>query len=197
MSGLSGISSSGSVAYATQLAQTSALKRNLNNLGTAVQNGDLKTAGSILTAFIQANPQYTATASDGSQSQDPINQGFQALADAISNNQADTARSAWTQIQSDLADSGVTNLGDGAAATAKLLAQTRASISQQILSDTFGVGSGGDSSLTSLLGGSSDASSIGGVSASLLSEWLTYQEGGAAAPSTPTPSAGSNLDTTA
>ena len=102
MSVLSGISSSAGVSYATELAQTSALKRNLNNLGTAVQNGDLTSAGSILSAFIKANPQFAITSSADSQAQDPINQDFQALADAITNNLADTAKSAWTQIKSDL-----------------------------------------------------------------------------------------------
>ena len=128
MSALSSISSSASVTYATQLAQTSALKRNLNSLGTAVENGDSTSASSILTAFIQANPQYSIS-SDGTQSQNPLNQDFQTLADAISNDQVDTAKSAWTKIQSDLADSGVTDLSDGEDATTKLLAQTQASIS--------------------------------------------------------------------
>ena len=46
---LTGISSSTDVSYATQLAQTSALKRSFYNLGTAIQNGDLSSANSILT----------------------------------------------------------------------------------------------------------------------------------------------------
>ena len=197
MSQVTGVSSSAGVSYATQLAQTSALKRSLNNLGTAVQNGDLTTAGSILTAFMQANPQYASTSSDGSQSQDPINQDFQALADAISNNQVDTAQSAWTQIKSDLAQSGVTDLSDGPAATATLLAQAKASIDQQILSDAFGTSSGGDASLTSLLGGSSGSSDGVGLSSSLLSDWLTYKEGGSTSPAAAADSTGNNLDTTA
>ena len=94
MSAVSSISNSASVTYATQLAQTSALKRSLNSLGTAVQNGDLTSAGSILAAFIKANPQFASTASDGSQAQDPINQDFQALADAVSGNQVDAAKGA-------------------------------------------------------------------------------------------------------
>ena len=197
MSGITGVSSSASVSYATQLAQTSALKRSLNSLGTAVQNGDLTTAGSILTAFIQANPQYASTSSAGSQSQDPINQDFQALADAISNNQVDTAQSAWAQIKSDLAKSGVTDLSDGPAATATLLAQTKASMDQQILSDAFGTSSGDGISLLSLLDGSSSSSSGAGLSSSLLSNWLTYKEGGSTSPTAAADSAGNNLDTTA
>src|ERR1039458_5046235 len=65
MSTLSSISNSASATYATQLAQTSALKRSLNSLGIAVQNGDLTSAGSILAAFIKANPQFASTASEG------------------------------------------------------------------------------------------------------------------------------------
>lgn len=194
MSAVNGISSSASVTYAMQLAQTSALKRNLNSLGTAVQSGDLASAGSILAAFVKANPQYTSTASTGSTSQDPINQDFQALADAITNNQTDAAKSAWTQIQSDLSKSGVTDLSDG---TAKLLAQTKASISQQILSDALGAGSGGDLSLASLLGRSTDSSSAVGLSSSLISDWLTYQAGGNTSPTAANTNAGTKLDTAA
>ena len=197
MSALSSISNSASATYATQLAQTSALKRSLNSLGTAVQNGDLTSAGSILAAFIKANPQFASTASDGSQAQDPINQDFQALADAVSGNQVDAAKGAWTQIKSDLAKSGVTDLSDGPAATAKLLAQAKASISQQILSDVFGTSTGGDGSLSSLLGGSSGSTSSAGISSSLLSDWLTYKAGGSTSPIPAASSAVSNLDATA
>ena len=194
MSAVNGISSSGSVTYATQLAQTSALKRNLNSLGAAVRSGDLASAGSILAAFVKANPQYASAASAGSTSQDPINQDFQALADAITNNQTDTAKSAWTQIQSDLSKSGVTDLSDG---TAKLLAQTKASVSQQILSDAFGAGSGDSLSLASLIGGSTDSSSAVGLSSSLLNEWVTYQSGGTTSPTPTAPSTDSKLNTAA
>ena len=197
MSALNSLSSSASVAYATQLAQTSAFKRSLNNLGNAVESGDSASASSILTAFIEANPQFASTSSEGSQSQDPINQDFQALAEAVSNDQVDTAKGAWTQIQSDLADSGVTDLSEGPAATAKLLAQSQASISQQILSDAFGASSASNTSITSLLGGSSGSSSSAGVSSSLLSDWFTYKVGGSASPVPSAASAGSNLDTVA
>ena len=197
MSAVNGISNLASVAYATQLAQTSALKRNLNKLGTAVQSGDLASAGSILTAFVKANPQYASTSSAGSQSQDPINQHFQALTDAITNGQVDPAKSAWSQIQSDLAKSGVTDLADGTAATAKLLAQTKASISQQILSDAFSASAGGGMSPTSLLGGSSESNSSVGLSSSLISDWLTYRAGGNTTPTTAATGAASKLDTAA
>ena len=198
MSAVTGISSSSaSVSYATQLAQTSALRRSLNNLGTAVQNGDLSSAGSILTAIIKANPQYATTASTGSQSQDPINQDFQTLASAISNNQLDAAQNAWTQIKKDMAQDGVTDISDGTAATAQLLAQTKASISQQIVSDAFGTGSSGGLSAISLLGGSDASSSGAGLSSSLIGSWLTYQEGGNTSPNTTAASTGNNLDTAA
>jgi len=197
MSTVSSLSSSAGATYATQLAQTSALKRNLNNLGTAVQKGDLTSAGAILSAFIKANPQYASTSSGGSQSQDPINQDFQALADALSINQVDAAKSAWTQITSALAKSGVTDLNDGVSATAKLLAQAKASISQQILSDAFGTGSGSGISLTSLLGGSSGSNSGTGLSGSVLSDWLSYQAQGNPTSAGAAISARSILDTTA
>jgi len=190
-------SSSASVAYATQLAQTSTLRRSLNSLGTAVQDGNLTSAGSILTGIIQANPQYAATATDGSQSQDPINQDFQTLADAISDNQVDAAQTAWTQIKSDLANDGVTDISNGTADTAQLLAQTKASISQQIVSAAFGTSSGGGLSAISLLGGSDASSSGAGLSSSLIGSWLTYQEGGNTLPITTAASTGNNLDTAA
>jgi len=194
MSALTGISSSGSVSYAMQLAQGSALKRSLNNLGNAVQNGDLSSANSILTGFMKANPQFASTSSAGSQSQAPINQDFQALADAISKNQVGTAQSAWTQVKSDLAKKGLTDISDGSAATATLLAQTKASIQQQIVSDAFGTSSDGSTSVASLIGGGSSSSSASGLSSSLISSWLTYKEGGATAPAVTTNSTGNNLD---
>ena len=197
MSIVSSRSSSTSVTYATQLAQTSALKRSLNNLGTAVQNGDLTSAGTILTAFINANPQYASTSSSDTQSQDSINQDFQALADAITNNLADTAKSAWTQIKSDLATSGATDLSDGTAATAELLAQTQTSLAQQILSNAFGTSSGDGLSLTSLIGGNSGASGSVGSSSSVFSDWLIYQAGGNTSPAAASASAGNRLNTTA
>jgi hypothetical protein len=197
MSTVSSLSSSASVTYATQLAQTSSLKRSLSNLGAAVQSGDLTSASSILTAFIKANPQFASTSSDGSQSQDPINQDFQALTDAISSNDADTAKSAWTQVQSDLTQSGVTDLSTGPDTIAKLLAETKASTDSQILSDAFGTSSGSSPSVASLIGGSSDSSGVAGVSSSLLSEWLTYKQGGSTTPTTTTTTAGSSLDTVA
>ena len=195
MSATTAISSSASASYATQLARTSALKRTLSNLGAAVQKGDMSSANSILTAFIKANPQYAATASNAAASQDPINQDFQALANAISSNQAGTARSAWAQVQSDLAKDGVTNLSSGPSATAQLLAQTKASLDQEVLSDMFGASTGGDPSITSLLGGSADSSNGTGLSSSLLSNWLTYQSGGNALPAVGTASTGQLLST--
>ena len=197
MNTVSSLSSSAGATYATQLAQTSALKRSLSNLGAAVQKGALTSASAILTSFVNTNPQYASTSSGSAQSQDPVNQDFQALADAISNNQVDAAKSAWTQITSDLAKSGVTDLNDGVAATAKLLAQAKASISQQILSDTFRTSSGSGLSLTSLLGGSSGSNSASPLSSSLLSDWLTYQARGSSAAAGVTVSTGSKLDTTA
>lgn len=192
MSAVNGLSSSASVAYATQLAQSSTLKRSLNNLGGAVQSGDMNSAGSILASIISANPQYASTASAGVQSQSPINRDFQSLTNAISSNQADAARGAWMQIQSDLTQSGVTDLSNGAGATATLLAQTNASISQQILSDAFSTSAEGTPSITSLLGGSNAASGSAGLSGSWLNDWLTYK---AIGNTSPLPSAASTSNT--
>ena len=197
MSTITGISSSASVSYATQLAQSSALQRTLNKLGAAIQNGDLNSAGSILGEFVKANPQYAFTGSDGSPSLDPINQHFQALADAITNNQTDPAQSAWMQVRSDLAGAGVNDLSDGTAATAKLLAETKASMEQQILGNTFGMSSAGGISVASLLGGSGGSVGETGLSSSLIENWLTYRAGGnlssPAVPDTP----GNHLNTAA
>ena len=199
MSTVTSASNSAGVNYATQLAQTSALNRSLYNLGTAIQSGDLTSANSILTAFIKANPQYATTSSDGSQSQSPINQDFQSLADAISNNQVDAARSAWAQVKSDLSKAGLTSLNSGTTATAQLLAQNNTSVAEQILSDTFGTAAptGGGLSVSSLLGGSSGSSGDIGLPSALLSSWVTYQNGGSAAPSAATASLGSLLNTSA
>jgi hypothetical protein len=199
MSTVTSASNSAGLSYATQLAQTSALNRSLYNLGAAIQSGDLTSANSILTAFIKANPQYATTSSDGSQSQSPINHDFQSLADAISNIQVDAARSAWTQVKSDLSKAGLTSLNSGTTATAQLVAQNDSSIAQQILSDTFGAAaaSGGSSSVDSLLGGSSGSSGDIGLPSSLISSWVTYQNGGSAAPSAATASLGSLLNTSA
>src|ERR1017187_1775548 len=198
MSATTGISSSAGVSYTMQLAQTSALQRGLFSLGTAVQSGDLTSASSILTAFIKANPQFDSAASDGSQSQDSINQDFNALADAISNNQVDAAKSAWTQVKSELATSGVSDPSDGTTATAELLAQSKAFISQQIVSDALGTSSTDGLSVASLLGGSSGTSSGVGLSSSLIGSWLTYQAGGNTLPAvTDYNNTGQTLNTTA
>ncbi len=200
MSTVTSASNSAGVSYATQLAQTSALNRSLFNLGSAIQSGDMTSANSILTAFIKAKPQYATTgSSDGSQSSSPINQDFQSLANAISSNQVDAARSAWAQIKSDMANAGVPGLTSGAAATAQLLAQNDSSIAQQILSNAFGASaaSGGSSSIDSLLGGGSGSSGDVGLPASLISSWMTYQNGGNAAPAVAASSTGSLLNTSA
>jgi len=198
MSAISSLSSSSSVNYAVQLAQTSALQRSLYNLGAAVQRGDLSSAGSILTAFIRANPQYATGNSDSSgTTTDPINQDFQTLADAISNQQPDAAQNAWSQIQKDLSADGVPALTSSSAATAKLLAENNASLSQKIVSDAFGTSAGTGISVTSLLGGGASGGSAAGLSSSLLSNWLTYEAGGMSSPILTATSSGSVLNTTA
>lgn len=187
------------IAYATQLAQAAALKRSLSSLGTAIQSGDMTSANTILTGLIQANPQWAASASSGSSStsQDPINQDFQTLATAISNNQPDAAKSAWTTVQTDLAKDGVTNINSGTSDTASLLAQSNDTIDQEVLSSLFGVsGSSGESSVAELLGGASSSSTPDPMT-SLLTNWATYQAGGNLT-QVPTPgSTGTNLNTVA
>lgn len=190
MSALGSVSSSSGVDYATQLAQSSSLERSLYNLGSAVESGDLTSAGSILTALIQANPQYaTSSASGGSSgSQSPINTDFQNLANAISSNDAGTARSAWAQLKSDLAQAGVTSISSGTDIEAQTLAENKISMEQSLLTSLFGGGSGSSSSLATLLGGSGGSGTSTDPVAAAVSNWLTYQaDGSASAPTSASP----------
>jgi hypothetical protein len=184
MSAVSGIGSdSTSVAYATQLAQTSQLQRSLYNLGVAVQDGDLNSAGSTLTALMQAYPQYASSASGGStDTLDPINTDFQSLSTAIDNNDTDGAKAAWQQLKTDLASQGV-SVNDGSQSTAQLLANAKASLDESILSQSFGAGTGSS-------GGADGLSSI-------LSNWVTYQATGSTTTTVNAVTSGVNLDTSA
>ena len=154
------------------MAQTSAFERSIYNLGTAVQNGDMTSASSILTALIAANPQYatssgtsstsgTSTSSSSTQSQDPLNQDFQNLASAISSNQPDAAKTAWNQLKTDLAKAGINNITSPTNLAAQAVAQNKVSMEQSLLSALFSGESNSDnsssSSLVSLLGGNSDS----------------------------------------
>jgi hypothetical protein len=170
------------------------LRNSLNAIGTAVQNGDMTTASSLLTAFIQDNPQYASTSS--SSSTDPISQDFQTLATAVSGNQVDAAKSAWASVTKDLANDGV-NLSTSAV-TAQAISQSNTTINQSILSSLFGDSSNSDGStpsVASLLGGSTDASSTVGLSSSLLNDWVTYDQDANTTPVATTPQ--SVLNTTA
>jgi hypothetical protein len=155
------------------LAQSSGLNRSLKNLGTAVESGDLASAGSILSAIKQANPQFAASADSGTASQSPINQDFQTLNDALANNQTDAAQSAWTQLKSDLASNGISITKNSASTTAQVLAQSRESLDLAILSNFFG----SSSSSASLLGATS-TSARNTDWQSTLSQWLTYKANG-------------------
>ena len=193
MSAVSSTSSS-AVAYATQLASAATLRNSLNAIGAAVQNGDMTTANSLLTTFIQDNPQYASTS--GSSSTDPISQDFQTLATAVSGNQVDAAKSAWASVKKDLANDGV-NLSTSAV-TAQAIAQSNTTINQSILSSLFGDSSdseGSTPSVASLLGGSTNAGSTVGLSSSLLSAWVTYDQDANTTPAAATPQ--SVLNTTA
>jgi hypothetical protein len=178
MSTTSSVSTSSSFSYAIQLAETSKLKRSLNGIGSAIEDGDLTSASSKFNALMKANPDYAKPSSSDdsgttSGSKNSINDDFQAVAKALDAKDADAAKKAWAQLKSDLADSGVTDISDGKAATAKLLAQTKASINQAILSNAFGVSSSGSSSITSLIGTSSSD-----YVSSAISNWLTYEADG-------------------
>jgi hypothetical protein len=192
MSAVSSTSSS-AVAYATQLATAATLRNSLNAIGAAVQNGDMTTANSLLTTFIQDNPQYGSTSS--SSSTDPISQDFQTLATAVSGGQVSAAQSAWASVKSDLANDGV-NL-DTRAVTAQAIAQNRTTIDQEIMGDLFGDSSSGSTpSVTSFLGGDSDSSGSVGLPSSLLNDWVTYDQDANTTPVAPTPQ-NVVLDTTA
>ena len=196
-SATSSISSSTAVGYATQLAQISAVKRTMSNLGKAIEKGELVPASTILAAFFKANSQYVSTSPADTQSQDPLNQDFQDLAAAISDNQVAAAQSAWTQAKSDLANDGVTNLDNGAADTARLLAQNKASVNAQIISDSLGTSPGGEPTIAALLGGGGNSGSQIGLSSSLLETWLTYQPSGTTKPAAANSASGNRLDTAA
>lgn len=185
MSAVSSTSSS-AVAYATQLASAASLRNSLNAIGTAVQNGNMTTADSLITTFIQDNPQYASTSSSSS-STDPINQDFQTLASAVSGGQVSAAQSAWASVKSDLANDGV-NL-DSRAVTAQAIGQNKTTIDQEIMGDLFGGSSptGSSPSVASLLGGSTGSSGSVGLSDSLLNDWVTYDQDANATPVATTP----------
>jgi hypothetical protein len=194
MSALTGVSGSAGVTYATQLAQTSALKRSLYNLGSAIQSGDLTAAGSTLNAMMKANPQYALASTGSKQPQDPINQDFQNLAKAISNNQVDTAKSAWAQLKGDLAKNGVTDIGNGKQLSAQAVAQSRASINQTIMANLGGTTSDGASTVATLLGGNDNSSAGTNPLNAMVTQWLAYKANGnsQSAPGTGTTGSGLN-----
>jgi hypothetical protein len=199
MSTTTGVTSSSSASYATELAQTSQLRRTLHNLGSAIESGDVSSASSILTTFIKAHPEYAAAASSSSSTDttstgtgSTLNTDFQTLAKALDASDADAAKTAWTQLKSDVAAAGVTDLSDGKAATAKLLAETKTSVDEAIISGMFGVSTSSDSSVATLIGvGSGDANSDAVSSA--ITSWLTYEADG----QTSTGTTGSTLNTAA
>jgi len=202
MNTVSGISSSTGRDYAMDLAKNSALKRSLHRLGTAVENGNLPFARAALTSLIQANPEYnTAPRETAATPPNQTDQDFKALTEAISNNDARKAKGAWTFVKADLAKSGIASLSDGTAATAKLLAESKASVSQQILSATFAPSSTGAASGLALLGGGNEtvgnSTKQTGLGGSLLSAWLTLKTSGNSTPPATPDRTGKKLDTAA
>src|SRR5579872_475715 len=177
------VANSSAAAYATQLAQASSLKRSLNNIGNAIDSGNLTLAGTLLTSFINANPQYAPGASNSPT--DPISKDFTTLVTAVSNKQLNAAQTAWTQVKSDLAKDGV-NLSNGASSTAQLIAQNNTSTDQAILGGIFGTNSSSNSSLATLLGvNNNNSANDAGLSSSVLNSWIEGQDGGTGANSTP------------
>ena len=197
ISSLSSMDGSASASYATQLAQTSKLRRSLNDLGNALERGDLSAAGSVMTSLAKNFPQYAvkATTPGTTQSTDPINQGFQTIGSAISANSVSSAQTAWTQLKSDLAKSGVTDISDGSGATAQLLADTKSALSKTILANALGAGSS-NLSASNLIGGTSGSDSKDPL-ATLINDWVTYKSGGSTSNTAPPKDTGANLNTTA
>jgi hypothetical protein len=195
MSTVSGVNNSSLVTYATNLANSASLKRALNKLGSAVDQGDLTSAGSAFKSLIQAHPEYAASSTSTSESSDGINAHFAALSKAIDGKDSSAAQTAWSQIKSDLKKAGVTDLSDSAGSTAKLLAQAKASRDEAIMGALFG--SSSSSSLASLLGATASSDSTSATS--LLSDWLTYKQGntGTTSTSSSADNSGSTLDTKA
>ena len=194
MSAITSVTSSDNAAYATQLAQASKFRRSLNSLGSAIDNGDLTSAGSTLTGIMKAFPQYAASSGEASPSQDPINQGFQKITAAIANHQTEAAKTAWTQLKSDLKQAGVSDISDGKAATAKLLADNKASLNQAILDSFYSASTGSGSTFSALFGTTGSTSTATDSVSSAIGEWLTYKATGTTAASA---AAGDTLDTTA
>lgn len=186
MSSTSSIAGSSAMAYATELAQTSSLKRSLYNIGNAIENADLATAGKRLTALMKAYPQYATSSTGTTNSSNPINDDFKEVSDAITKNDADGAKTAWAKLKADLADAGVKGLTDGTSDTSKLLADSKASRNQAILEAFFSTGSdSGADTLSTLLGSSTSASTDNSVNA-LVSNWLTHRTTGTSGASSST-----------
>ena len=208
MSTASSVSSSSTADYATQLAASSSLTRSLYNLGSAVRRGDLTSAGSILKAIVKAHPEYassstsstasstSSTSSSSNTTSTGINADFSALSTAIDSKDTSAARKAWSQLKTDLASEGLTNLSDGTLATAKLLAENKASQTESLLSALFGNSSGSSSSISSLLGFDSTSDTTDSVN-SIVNKWLTYKQDSSTASTTASDTTGSTLDTKA
>jgi hypothetical protein len=194
MSAINSVTSSDSITYATQLAEAAKLRRSLNSMGTAIENGDLTSAGSTLSGIMKAFPQYAGSPTDAAQPQDPINQGFQKITTAIANNQVAAAQTAWTQLKSDLKQAGVSDISDGKAATAKLLSDSKASLDQAVLSSFFGSNSDANSTLSALYGATGNSSSATDSASTAIQNWLTYEASGTPATSAAT---GDKLNATA
>jgi hypothetical protein len=158
------------------MAQAARKLRYLNDLGTALTNGDL---ASSKTALQQAAKAYLITLSDSTASSSSsstssgsanIPNDFQSIYDALNNGDMATAKTAWNQLKSDLSDAGVTSLNaDALAQQAQLSFKT--STDEAIIS-TLG---------TALF--SSTSSSTNSLTTSL-SNWLTYNATGSSTAAT-------------
>jgi hypothetical protein len=195
MNATASVTSSSDASYATALAQAAKLKRSLYSIGNAIESGDLSAAGSKLTSLMKEHPEYAAASGGTTDAKNPINDDFKGVSDAIAKNDADGAKTAWTKLKSDLSSAGV-KLSDGAADTAKIVADNKAAMNQSLMSALFSSSSNSDTNmLSTLLGSSSSASSGSDSISATLSNWMTYQSKGSSTAATST--AGSILDSIA
>jgi len=165
------------------MAQAALKLKYLNNLETALSTGDVASAKTALEKAAQA---YSITLSDSTDSSNSsststsstsIPDDFQSIYNALNNNDLSTAKTAWSQLKSDLYNAGVTSLNAGA-----LAEEAQLSLKAQT-----------DEAVISTLGTALSSATDNLTTA--LSNWLTYNETGGSSSSTS--SSGTTLDTEA
>jgi len=147
---------------------------------------------------MKAYPQYASTSDGSSSSEDPVNQDFQTLANAIDQNDVDGAKNAWSKVKSDLSNDGLLSIQNPADTITEALAENQANLDQTLINDLSGRSSDANSSLATLLGNSSDGTTGSSDSVSaLVSNWIAYQSNGTASASAPVSLTGGQLDASA